>query len=334
MKKTYEGIHWPEVMDKVDNARALGLLSAAVLAPASEQDGFDWDLTLAFAGFDAEPSFAGRRIIAFDLAEPGGGVPVGLEIRDGVARPVELPQGAEQEREAVEVPPVKVREEEPAPEAAPAPEEIPEPEIVKPATTKPGPPAEPKDQEGTRLCTKCGPTEGPKPISEFAPNGNAKDGLSKICRPCRSEQARSASRTRHDRKAAPDGPDAGTREAGERPGPSGEAEGNADDSEPAWGTWRPEPLPPEDKTPVSATLQDPKVTVLPSGGRVPELENLATNPGPRPEKEEKPERFCANGEDCMSVPHTGRPTKLNDGNKGDTCYGCEERATGRFGMGA
>lgn len=211
-------------------------------------------------------------------------------------------------------------------EGGPAGELVAAPE-PRDAAAEPVEEAPPEPEEApSKPCRRCGK---PVPLSEYADDARTADGRAHTCPDClreiRSRGGRGRRGSRQDKAGG-----AGTSESD---GAGGTAPTAFSEAEPAWGTWRPEPLPPDDKTPLSATLESATVTVLPSAGRAPELDELAAKRGPRPEKE-KPERFCANGQDCMAVPHTGRPTKLNDGNKGDTCFGCEERATGRFGMGA
>lgn len=150
--------------------------------------------------------------------------------------------------------------------------------------------------EDTKVCKRCGEE---KPLSAFGKHNAFRDGLDNRCKPCRSEM----------------------RKTGET-SPKGDGVSHSERRLKADATKRAE----EEKI--------RNITVLPPAVRVPEPEEVARNAGEKPEHERKPERFCVNGEDCMAYPRIGRPTKLNSGNKGKVCHGCEERATGRFGVGA
>lgn len=203
MRKRYDGLDWSEIMETVDHARALGLLREARLVPADGTDTApDFDLEIAFDGFDGFDRTPGIEDLVSYVATRyrEGGLTESLtapETRPEAPAKPELggaghdlvvfddADGSDTEGGVVEG------------------EEQPEP--VEPATTKPGPPAdpptEPAAEEGTRLCTKCRPTEGPKPISEFRPNANAKDGLSKVCKPCQSAMRRAANETKRAKQA-------------------------------------------------------------------------------------------------------------------------------------
>lgn len=82
-------------------------------------------------------------------------------------------------------PGVTVREESPAeprPEPEIEPEAIPEPEVE--VVPEPDPPLAAED---TKLCKRCGPGKGPKPLSEFYKHSGFSDGRDNRCKDCRSE---------------------------------------------------------------------------------------------------------------------------------------------------
>ena len=395
MRKTYEGLAWPEIMETVEHANALGLLKEVRLVPVEGQAAPaapDYDLTVRFDGFDAEPAREDRGlvgVVARDVVARDHGPELVMPMSD----PSGLRFGEMLQRTVTKGPPDEEAPEdgtgkEPAEQPAgpePTTEEIPEPEIeVSPETDvepDPEPPAiaaEDAGEEETRLCTKCGPTQGPKPVSEFAPNGNSRDGLSKICRPCRSGMGKAASeekqRKRRDRQQEHSGEilspplknearekfvEAGRASHAHAPpqpqsAPEPVSKVQKKRCEVCGPELGPRPLTEFAKRANKGEFPDGRAKVcrecsLKAGGANPSPasspadedlggdweERLAEIPrGPGPEPEKVRERFCANGEDCMAVPHTGRPTKLNSANKSDTCHGCEERATGRFGAGA
>lgn len=335
MKKTDPAVGWDEVREKLGKARALGLLGEALLVPASDTADPDWDLTVAFEGFDEEPTRTVGLLSRGPVSEPGPELMFPLS-RDPTSwvRTIEIPQGAA---------PEEGTRDDPVPEPEPAPEPASEEEIS--GSEIEVAPAENPDAEPTKECHKCGPEVGPKSLSAFSKDVRTADGKAHTCAACKAVVTRRSTETKRRKKREREEAD----EARERfeevgrashappepePEPEESADGANDDEKPALGTWRPGPPEPPDRTLVELAERQSPVTVLSSTVRVPELEEVANNPGAKSDKKVKPERSCRNGERCVAYPHIGRPTKLNDSNTRHECYACEERRAGRFGAGS
>ena len=358
MRKTYSELGWNEVKEALENATRLGLLGEGRLKPVEVEGSVwpDWDLTIEFAGFDpVEVSIPSIRDLIVDRAYARGGIVP----REGVYSVAD---------EEADEPTEDVPEAEPAPEEIPEPEievlPVPDPE-PDPEPETPAIAAEaldpeerseeeywqemkerdeetpPEPAEDTKVCKRCGKE---KPLSAYTRHASFADKLDNRCRECRAEMRRTgetspkgnggvplhSDRRREEReRAEPREQFEAVGRASHAAPPESEAEAEV---EPAWGTWKPERVGPEKRTPVSASLENPSVTVLPSSGQVPELEEVANNPGKKPEK--KRERFCRNGTRCVAHQHVGRPTKLHGANKRGICHACEERDSGRFGTGS
>ena len=160
--------------------------------------------------------------------------------------------------------------------------------------------------EGHKLCKRCGPVLGLKPLSAFGRHSGFADRRDNRCLECRNEMKRLK------RAGLPD------------PGPQVPAE-NPEEEEPRRETSE---EPDEYGNGLVASSGSPmRITVLP---RTPafhaEGEDVLSKVAAESPRREAPEpRFCANGDGCMSVKHTGGPTKLNSQNGGTICFGCAER---------
>ncbi len=300
MKKTYEARSWDECRMIVGKAHAIGVLGDALLTPV-EGDGPvepDWDLTILFAGFDREaiPEPVVERRVTFEPVVEGPDPEVFEAWVDTAQARGEAREELALAADANRVGQGLLSDAYDLADVPPVAEE--------PATTRPELPAEPDAAaDETKPCRGCGE---PKPLSRFGKDSRTPDGKAHTCLDCKTDGARRAARTREQKQR--------------------EIKRKKHEAEVVRAHQPAAEEPPKHTTPANKSVQKPTITRLPRGERPADPEKIAV----QPRGKEKAERFCANGQECMSVEHTGQPTRLTHGNTNRICFGCEERDRARL----